>query len=207
MTHRFTPGPESGLEQREWDSDGPDLKTNSVCLECNGGWLSELEESASSAVGPLLIGEPATLDVDRQRLVATWSYKTALLMQMLRPGDLRAIPPERFEELHALRRPPSDARIWLGGRRGGNAMHEGLSQINIVSGGMVIPGFFSVLAVGRLVILVAARISPGPERFRIGHDVDPRITVQVWPASNRAATWPPEDSLEDLGARSVIVNL
>jgi hypothetical protein len=40
MTHRFTPGPESGLPEREWDNHGPDLKTNAVCLECNGGWLS-----------------------------------------------------------------------------------------------------------------------------------------------------------------------
>src|SRR5262249_50003798 len=71
MTQRFTPALEAGVE-REWDSDGPDLKTNSVCLGCNNGWLSDLEQAASGVIGPMIIGEPAELTNDEQRLAATW---------------------------------------------------------------------------------------------------------------------------------------
>jgi hypothetical protein len=207
MTQRFTPALDAGVPAREWDSDGPDLKTNSVCERCNNGWLSDLETTASGLVGPLVLGDPTTLDAAGQRTIATWGYKTALLMQMLRPEGSRVVPTARFEELHGLGRPPSDARIWLAHRRGGNVMQETFSAIRITGGGVRVPGFFSVLAFGRMIILVAARLAPGPERMRIGSDVDPQITVQIWPGSVRGATWPPPTPLTDLKARSIIASL
>jgi hypothetical protein len=207
MTHRFTPGPGGSTPTREWHNDGPDLKTNAVCERCNNGWLSDLEASACELAGPLVIGEPALLATGDQRVLATWCYKTALLMQMLRPKASHVIPPARFTELCDLGRPPTDARVWLASRQGGNAMHEGLNEINIAGSRLKIPGFFSLLALGRLVILVAGRLTPGPERIRIGSDVDPRITVQIWPTSCRPSKWPPLEPLDDLAARSVIAKL
>jgi hypothetical protein len=113
MTQRFTPGLDGGRPAHEWDSDEPDLRTNAVCLECNNGWLSQLETEASSILKPLLLGEPAGLDGPEQRIVATWSYKTVLLFQMLRPKTARVIPERRFRELYERRRPPADVRVWL----------------------------------------------------------------------------------------------
>jgi hypothetical protein len=86
-------------------------------------------------------------------------------------------------------------------------MHDGLNEIRIAGGGLALPGFFSLLALGRLVILVVARLAPGPERLKIGSAVDHRITVQVWPASSRPAAWPPERPIGDLAAKTVIAKL
>jgi len=207
MTHRFTPGPESEVQMREWHNDGPDLRTNAVCEECNTGWLSDLETAVAGLIGPMIVGQPTILQTEDQKATAAWAYKTVLLMQMIRPSGLRVIPTERFRQLHDNRRPPSDVRVWLARREGGNAAHDALNEVRIAGPDLAVPGFFSLLALGRIVILVAGRLVPGPERMRIGSDVDSRITVQVWPASSRPTAWPPKEPLEDLSAGTVIARL
>jgi hypothetical protein len=102
MTHRFTPGPESKAPPREWHNDGPDLRTNAVCEVCNTGWLSDLEAAASPLVGPMIVGEVRALQTEDQKTLAAWAYKTVLLMQMVRPPELRVIPTQRFEQLHEI---------------------------------------------------------------------------------------------------------
>lgn len=207
MTHRFRPGPESEAQMREWHNDRPDLRTNAVCEECNMGWLSDLEAAVAGFVGPMIVGQPMLLQTEAQKAVAAWAYKTVLLMQMIRPSGLRVIPPERFRQLHDNLRPPSDVRVWLARRDGGNAVHDALNEIRVAGPGLAVPGFFSLLALGRIVILVAGRLAPGSERMRIGSEVDPRITAQVWPASSRPVAWPPEEPLEDQSAEAVIARL
>jgi hypothetical protein len=165
-----------------------------VRLACNNGWLSQLEERASSILKlkPLLLGDSVGLDGEEQRVVAVWSYKTVLLLQMVRPKTSRPIPRERFRQLHELGRPPTDARVWLASSEGNNAIHETSTQINLARADkLVVPGFSTALALGRLLILCAGRLSPGPERVSIGSRVDSRITIEVWPASIRHRQWPP----------------
>jgi hypothetical protein len=84
-------------------------------------------------------------------------------------------------------------------------MHETSAEINLARANQShIPGFFAPLALGRLLILCAGRLSPRPERLTIGSAVDPRITVQIWPASVRSAQWPPELSLQDLRPKALV---
>jgi hypothetical protein len=204
MTHRFTPSEGNETGAREWESDGPSLTTASVCQQCNNGWLSELESAASPLVGPLLLGEPKDLTAEQQTVVAHWSYKTVLLLQMIRAKKDRPIPPRRFREVFELGRPPADVRIWLGLPSGNNAMHEASTAINLANDRHAVPGFFTALAIGRLLILCAGRLQSGREQLRIGHDTDPRIAVEIWPASLRAKRWPPPKPLVDLRPKTLV---
>jgi hypothetical protein len=155
----------------------------------------------------MIIGLSTILQTEDQKVAAAWAYKTVLLLQMIRPLGLRVIPEERFRQLRENGRPPTDVRVWLARREGGNAAHDALNEIHIAGPGLVVPGFFSLLALGRIVILVAGRLVPGPERVRIGSDVDRRVAVQVWPASSRQMAWPPKEPLKDLSAGKVIARL
>lgn len=206
MTHRFTPGPEENSSAREWESDEPDLTTKAVCLGCNNGWLGRLETRLSSIAEPLLLGEQVNLDSEAQRLVATWGYKTVLLLQMIRPRASRPIPRQRFQRFYLDRRPPTDVRIWLASTRGNNVVHETSTEINLARkfDQLEVPGFFTVLVIGRLLVLCAGRLVPGSEHLRIGSQVNPRITVEVWPASLRAVQWPPQEQLRDLRPKSLV---
>jgi hypothetical protein len=204
MTHRFTPSEGDDIAPREWSTDGPSLTVKAVCIECNNHWLSRLETKASPIVGRLLLGHQTTLTSEEQRVVATWGYKAVLLFQLVRPKTARPIPAARFRELYALERPPADVRVWLGSPRGNNAMHEASTEINLAAEQFAVPGFFTALALGRLLILCAGRLYPGPERLRVGSDVNPQITTQIWPASVRPAHWPPERSLNDLRPKALV---
>lgn len=204
MTHRFTPSEGNDTKAREWETDEPSLTTSSVCLGCNNGWLSELESAASPILGPLLLGKPASLATEEQRTLATWIYKTVLLLQMVRAKTDRPIPTRRFHELYELGRPPADVRVWLGSPDGHQAMHETSTGIRLATNQVAVSGFFTALALGRLLILCAGRLQTGVEQLRIGHDTNPRITTEVWPASLRAARWPPVEQLNDLRAKALV---
>jgi hypothetical protein len=93
---------------------GPGLVTTEVCGQCNNGWLAELEDRVKPTLEKIVRGEPADVLSDDQPAMATWCYKTVLLMQLVRPGKFRFIPRERYSQLHRDGRPPSDVRLWLG---------------------------------------------------------------------------------------------
>jgi hypothetical protein len=204
FTHRFNPGPDDASSPREWSTDEVDLVTNSVCERCNNGWLHSLETEAKPVLTRLVTGERTDLSSTEQKTVATWSYKTALLFQLLRAENARPIPRGRFHELFALQRPPPETRVWLGAARGNNAGHETSTEVNMVNVQHEVPGFFSALALGRLLILCAGRLFPGPEQVQPGSRGRTRIVVPVWPASLRAVRWPPPETLENLEARHLV---
>src|SRR5262245_41546104 len=56
------------------------LFTREVCPRCNNGWMSTLESSANPLLSPILTGTSAKWDLDEQRVVATWAFKTALMI-------------------------------------------------------------------------------------------------------------------------------
>jgi hypothetical protein len=204
MTHRFAPAEGNDTPAREWESDGPSLTTNAVCIQCNNGWLGELEALSAPLVGSLILGEPTDLTTQQQSMIAFWSYKTVLLLQMIRSKMDRPIPARRFRELYELGRPPSDVRVWLGSPSGHHAMHETSTEIRLATNQIAVPGFFTALALGRLLILCAGRLRTGIEQIRIGHDANPRITTEVWPASLRIRRWPPFEALTDLHAKALV---
>ena len=204
FTHRFNPGPDDDSSSREWSTNEVDLVTNSVCEHCNNGWLHDLETEAMPVLTRLVMGEATDLSADEHKMVATWSYETALLFQLLRAEDAQAIPLDRFRELFALRRPTAEARVWLGTTQGNNAAKETSTEVNMVNVQHEVPGFFSALALGKLVILCAGRLSPGPEQIQPGSRGRTSVAIRVWPATLRPAGWPPPEALENLEAKYLV---
>jgi hypothetical protein len=70
----------SGTEERSYKARPANVVVKSVCEECNGGWMSELEQRAKSVLLPM-IGDrgPVTLGASDAETVATWAIKTALV--------------------------------------------------------------------------------------------------------------------------------
>jgi hypothetical protein len=207
MTHRFTPASDEAADPLEWHTDGPSFRSKAVCQKCNNGWLSDLETAAAPLLEGLVCGEPSVLSTKQQMLLATWSYKMVLLLQLIRPKDIRSIPQGRFHQFFSLRRPPSDARLWLGAPEGASAMHETSTELMIANRDHRVPGYFTALVLGHLLILCAGRLEPGPEQLRIGSDNSPELARQLWPASIRSHIWPPPRRLRDLRAKSLVALL
>lgn len=107
---------------RRWDALNVVLPQ--VCLNCNTGWMKDLEQRTATVLGPMLLGPalPVTLDPARQATLATWAVKTSLLLTY-RKFKIQAggwIPADNLTWLYLhgrSDRPPPGARVWLGGIR------------------------------------------------------------------------------------------
>lgn len=204
LTHRYTPPAGRDAEAREWSTPGPDLVTNEVCGQCNNGWLAELEERVKPTLGKIVRGEPTTLLSDDQPAMAAWCYKTVLLMQLVRPGKFRFIPHERYSQLHRDRRPPNDARLWLGATAvDGQVVHEATMEARLSTITSKHPGYFSVLTAGHLVILCSGRCHQAAEPLSFDARAEGQAVMRLWPASIRSAHWPPAKVIQDLNLEAL----
>jgi hypothetical protein len=97
-----------------------------VCVRCNTGWMSGLEQRVRPVLSPMLLGPvsplPVILNPARQGLLATWAVKTSLLLTYRtfkkQPGGW--IPNDNLKWLYHHRQsdtPPPGARVWVGGVR------------------------------------------------------------------------------------------
>lgn len=69
------------------------------CEACNTGWMRGLEDSVIPFLTPMILGERVRLRPSRQRLLATWCVKTALVMDHLHPRS-RIVPDAHYHELY-----------------------------------------------------------------------------------------------------------
>lgn len=204
LTHRYTPPAGREAEAREWSMAGPDLVTTEVCGQCNNGWLAELESRVKPTLEKLVRGEPADVLSDDQPAMATWCYKTVLLMQLVRPGKFRFIPRERYSQLRHDGRPPSDVRLWLGSTPvDGLVVHEATMGASLSTLSSKHPGYFSVLTVGHLVILCSGRCHPSAEPLSFDAHTEGKAVLRLWPGSIRTAQWPPVEVIHDLGLEAL----
>jgi hypothetical protein len=206
FTHRYTPAPDSGHVGREWSAAGPDLVTKQVCRTCNTDVLGELESTIQRAVGDMVVGRPVVLSSADQLAVATWCYKTILLMQLVRPGpQFLVIPPERYAEFHRLRHPPVDTRIWLGVViQGTSVLHEATTTVDMTTLSTCSPGYFAALSIGNLLILCGGRCNPSSDPLRVETRAAKKQLLPLWPASVRPINWPPPVAIRDLSSRTLV---
>lgn len=204
LTHRYTPPAGREAEAREWSMAGPDLVTNEVCGQCNNGWLAELEARVKPRLGKIVRGEPVDLHSDDQPAMATWCYKTVLLMQLVRPGKFRFVPRERYSQLHRDGRPPSDVRLWFSETPvDGLVVHEATMEARLSTLSSKHPGYFSVLTVGHLVILCSGRCHPSSEPLSFDARTEGKAEARLWPASIRPTHWPPAEIIQDLSLAAI----
>jgi hypothetical protein len=115
------------------------------------------------------------------------------------------IPRERYSQLHRAKRPPSDVRVWLGATTTAEAVvHSTAQRAPMTTLSSRHAGYIAILTVGHMLVVVAGRASESPEPLQFSaRSEEGRALVQVWPASLRAAEWPPAQVTEDLTLEGV----
>jgi hypothetical protein len=90
------------------------VRVRQVCAACNNGWMSDLETGMENLLTPWLRGLPTALGLEEQQRIATWTVKTAMMLQFTRTG-IRPIPPAHFTQLYARKtRPPDHSYVFIG---------------------------------------------------------------------------------------------
>ena len=188
-----------------------------VCEKCNSGWMSKLERSVSPKLGPMIRDERATRLTPRtQAAIATWTVKTAFMLEHLYPSP-HTVPESENHRFYTIQQPPNGYRVWLARRRfltdsAGRellvaAESEAIGRISGAENEAVArqtvdwfsqPGnamFRITFTIGHVVFQVFGHNAP--IGFRIA--MPPiRVVDRIWPIQDRV-TWPPPIPVENIG--------
>ena len=184
------------LSFRSWPaSQIASVTTKLVCNSCNTGWMSDLECRAAPLLIPMIEGRPHTLSQAEQLIVATWSTKTAMVLEPV-VGAHEYFRQEQRDMVRIEDRPPGFFRVYAAAIEG---LVSPLSYSRVV-GRQELPnqGFFDLhmhtVQINTLVLQVS-RSEPPPPKFGVlmSPAISSIIEVPVFPPSD--FFWPPERSL------------
>jgi hypothetical protein len=85
-----------------------------VCASCNNGWMAWMEGTARPILIPMIAGQPTSLTMEQQRVVARWVAKTAMVFQLA--TEHSSIRPHHYRSLKLHLAPPPGNQVWLGAR-------------------------------------------------------------------------------------------
>lgn len=76
---------------------------NEVCSTCNSGWMSDVENDAKPILIRMLKEKNIVLDKKKQQKLATWAYKTVLVINHKNPSPPKEqfIPAEHYSAFYA----------------------------------------------------------------------------------------------------------
>jgi len=182
---------------KTWEAPVFEATLKDVCIECNGGWMSKIEDSAKPFALPLMLGRSIALAPEAQRKLALWAYlKCSLFQTMERDTRLKeawAKAHSVFYETQAAGALPAIVSVFTARHVGtlvGQYQHRLLGSPDRPS------AFIQTFTAGEFTLQVI--------RSYLGHRVlevnrDSLVAGRdrrIWPATGMF-TWPPGDALSD----------
>lgn len=179
-----------------------------VCKPCNEGWMHELEHTAEHELRAMIEGRDQTLHEWRQGVVATWAFKTAIMIEHAQ-ADLRAIPAEVYPLFRQYLTAPPFSQVWMARYIGDSPHFYGRGSMRLVLNGLALPSdmdaYGACLQVGALVFrLFGHLIQDGPTNVPTGQLADQ--LVQIRPKVPRA-DWPPGVAVDDDGLHLLVKSM
>lgn len=183
------------------------------CETCNTGWMRNLEDGVIPFMKPMLVGEQVRLRPPRQKLLATWCIKTALVMDHLHPRA-RVVPDSYYYELYRYKQPLATAFVNIGYRRemdkdqNGDLLGTIIKQQlpNVAVAPEIAAEVQAMTDEGRRIYSITFAIGHFVAQV-IGHDLPARVEIstgdapvrRIWPTSPRFV-WPPDSrAVDDIG--------
>jgi hypothetical protein len=174
----------------------------SVCRSCNQGWMSEMEQRARPLLTPCILGESAIWGTSHQEKVATWAFKTALMLDRS-STEAHVAPPEHFDHLWLNRTPPKTVLVSVGRY----VPLAGEDQFAVTStadhGHPSIEGSYRLtFSIGQMIFMVHGRSGTDDRglsvamwgKHRSGLHVPLTNTfTRLWPSTSPAFQWPSPD--------------
>lgn len=190
----------------------PEITVKTVCGQCNNGWMSDLESVNIPIIGSMFNDLSITLDEAMQRKIASWTIKTAMVLDSTRPKEAGA----RFyhrNDCAAIRKDltiPQHTRVWIGRSDEKHVLalgtdyqylqadtHEvhGKSTITTIVVGHFVAQSITQRKMPAFDYLDMSALQPKPG------DWDTYL-ILIWP-SERVVIWPPERSFTNGGPEGI----
>lgn len=90
-----------------------DATVNSICNECNEGWMNSLENEVEVALTNIIFDKDKYLSSKASISLATWGAKTAAVLALKHRDHAVAIPPEHYAYIKNNILPPPHSHIWV----------------------------------------------------------------------------------------------
>lgn len=179
-------------------------KVRAVCVACNNGWMSVIENNVKPILSDLMYLKPRTLSVEDQRKIAEWVVLKMFVVEYMKPR----MPVSKRETLDAFygdaRILPDNLHIDLFGYQSGNwtcrlvrqafwAGAEKPPSIGPDVNDVMRNTRLFVLGIGRLIIHATHSYVV---RVQLGDN--PIYARRVWPENEASLQWP-VDKLLDTG--------
>ncbi len=201
-----------GVPLGEWYTFKPNIRVGFVCVVCNNGWMSRLEESASRIIAPLFEQQQHTIDVRSLPTLAAWAVKTAMVLENMYPDQSRFYSDAERTQLRLTNTLPRRAYVWFAA-----CVEQGTiyAEAKYLFGGNKSPGLsgvsttmaFGPLAIQVLALKVPAWI-PTDREVTIQSCEGPwdEVLMPIWPAHEGNLTWPPRQGLLGESGLEVLAN-
>jgi hypothetical protein len=196
---------------RKWTSTPFTATVRAVCDDCNHGWMSGLEGAAKPILTPLILGEARDLSADDQRLIAAWTFKTALVAMLSSSDEDRArgygVPAAEYAPLYSARDHPEPlpySKFWIGyyeGERPPGTIHvvplvvelEGITESDMPAAYLV------TVVIGKLLVQGVRFTTPS---LYVELATTPELP-QIWP-TQPIAIWPPDPHIDDPSLKTML---
>jgi hypothetical protein len=194
------PLPRPAKALRFYHSKYVDLKVSAACKNCNGQYFNQLQLASRPFWHPAIGGEDVSLDTRLKRSVATWAYKTALLLPLPDRSRSEWEPSVGAfaRDLRIQSRPPVGVRIWAGRYDLRDDFPEHVvigrvGELHLASQGAEFVGVQILLTIGYLLFVVIYWPHDGPDGIRQENERFPSSHfLQLWPIySGHDSVWPP----------------
>jgi hypothetical protein len=188
----------SGAGEHTWRTCNPiDFVAKCVCADCNGGWMSDIEQSAQPVLTSMILGQQIGLDLKTRDLLAAWIGLKAVVG---RYGHLPVDPVDRdwLDHFYVSHHPPETWYEWTTGYVGKSPFYYEGRDITLTlpddptSAAATPHGVLMALIVGYLVVKVLG--------IRRGTPSEPGAThlCRIWPiTSDTFLSWPPDFHVGD----------
>jgi hypothetical protein len=191
-----------------------DIKSLSVCEDCNSGWMSGIEQAAQPIIKLLMQGGALSLTLHTQATLASWAAMKMMVIdgavsKVERPhGSFFALAESRRFYEDAAHKPPASVLLFAARYEGTNDSWLGVADFSWDhSSGHHVRATTQILAIGKFAFAVLGhRITSDI----IGHHVvglDVRhLKTTAYPIHPpmKEFDWPPTSSLDDEGLQDAL---
>lgn len=176
-----------------------DMKARAVCKKCNGGWMSALEAKTKRVLGPMISDRSLRMPLlsDQQTLLATWSAKSAMVLEQASPKAKKIYTFEQRSYVRENHRPPAGISVCLASYNGTRRLHSTLKNLKAATGERIQT---ATVAIDNAILQITA----GPWLIDRPHRVisreqkrwDPYV-IDIWPIQQTEVGWPPTEQVTD----------
>jgi hypothetical protein len=187
--------------EKTWQAVGSFGQTvRSVCEDCNGGWMSDLENLARPFLSEMILPSspaPVRLSPDQQIVLASWLWKTAIVHE-----HASTVKYFNGAERRALRRgdspPNNNVLMWISTYVGPLIANlKGGPAEFVTPDGRQLDGYLISLTIGLFAaqVLCTRKLGQTRTRPRARYNLA-AAEAMIWPESPDIVWWPMTDRLD-----------